>query len=76
MLNAKISLHFPDDPERREDERHICPAVSLMKPILRFLQLLCENHNARLQVRAALCTSGFAGLWTSVELIGDQRQTK
>lgn len=27
------------------------PAVTIMKPILRFLQLLCENHNQDLQVR-------------------------
>lgn len=26
------------------------PAVTIMKPILRFLQLLCENHNHDLQV--------------------------
>lgn len=26
------------------------PAVTIMKPILRFLQLLCENHNQDLQV--------------------------
>ena len=43
-------LDFADDPERRDEEKTICPSVSMMKPILRFLQLLCENHNAQLQV--------------------------
>nr|XP_039253543.1 inositol 1,4,5-trisphosphate receptor type 1-like isoform X2 [Styela clava] len=35
--------------DRRDDERTLSPAVSIMKPILRFVQLLCENHNAHLQ---------------------------
>lgn len=30
--------------------RLLNPEVSCMQPILRFLQLLCENHNADLQV--------------------------
>ena len=30
--------------------RLLSPEVSFMQPILRFLQLLCENHNADLQV--------------------------
>lgn len=29
----------------------IAPVVMVMKPILRLLQLLCENHNHDLQVR-------------------------
>lgn len=29
------------------------PVISIMQPILRFLQLLCENHNRDLQVRRA-----------------------
>ncbi|KAJ8257213.1 hypothetical protein GJAV_G00183130 [Gymnothorax javanicus] len=36
-------------PEQREGEMEMGPAVSIMKPILRFLQLLCENHNQDLQ---------------------------
>ncbi len=31
--------------------RLMTPEVACMQPILRFLQLLCENHNAELQVR-------------------------
>uniref|UniRef100_A0A4W6FS01 Inositol 1,4,5-trisphosphate receptor n=1 Tax=Lates calcarifer TaxID=8187 RepID=A0A4W6FS01_LATCA len=36
-------------PEQREVETEMGPAVTIMKPILRFLQLLCENHNQDLQ---------------------------
>lgn len=39
--------------EQREVEAEMGPAVTIMKPILRFLQLLCENHNNNLQV--SLC---------------------
>ncbi|XP_029361640.1 inositol 1,4,5-trisphosphate-gated calcium channel ITPR3 [Echeneis naucrates] len=35
--------------EQREVETEMGPAVIIMKPILRFLQLLCENHNQDLQ---------------------------
>ncbi|XP_074500955.1 inositol 1,4,5-trisphosphate-gated calcium channel ITPR3 isoform X1 [Sebastes fasciatus] len=35
--------------EQREVEMEMGPAVTIMKPILRFLQLLCENHNHDLQ---------------------------
>lgn len=34
--------------------RLLSSEVSCMQPILRFLQLLCENHNADLQVRMLL----------------------
>uniref|UniRef100_A0A4W6FSD9 Inositol 1,4,5-trisphosphate receptor n=1 Tax=Lates calcarifer TaxID=8187 RepID=A0A4W6FSD9_LATCA len=34
---------------QREVETEMGPAVTIMKPILRFLQLLCENHNQDLQ---------------------------
>ena len=40
--------------EQREVETEMGPAVIIMKPILRFLQLLCENHNHDLQVRVSL----------------------
>lgn len=36
--------------EQKEVEMEMGPAVIIMKPILRFLQLLCENHNQDLQV--------------------------
>ena len=32
------------------NEAQLGPTVSIMNPILRFLQLLCENHNSKLQV--------------------------
>uniref|UniRef100_A0A8D0DDY0 Inositol 1,4,5-trisphosphate receptor n=1 Tax=Sander lucioperca TaxID=283035 RepID=A0A8D0DDY0_SANLU len=31
------------------DETQMSPAITIMKPILRYLQLLCENHNTELQ---------------------------
>ncbi|XP_026223941.1 inositol 1,4,5-trisphosphate receptor type 3 isoform X2 [Anabas testudineus] len=42
---------IPSQPvaEQREVEMEMGPAVTIMKPILRFLQLLCENHNLDLQ---------------------------
>jgi len=33
-----------------EKEKKIAPEIAVMQPILRFLQLLCENHNHDLQV--------------------------
>ena len=38
-----------DRSKERDDENKLSPKVSVMKPILRFLQLLCENHNRSLQ---------------------------
>ncbi|KAK6303912.1 hypothetical protein J4Q44_G00263660 [Coregonus suidteri] len=35
--------------ESEQQETEMGPAVIIMKPILRFLQLLCENHNQDLQ---------------------------
>ena len=34
----------------KESENKISPILLAMQPILRFLQLLCENHNYELQV--------------------------
>ncbi|KAM3870670.1 inositol 1,4,5-trisphosphate-gated calcium channel ITPR2-like [Diretmus argenteus] len=31
------------------EETQMSPAITIMKPILRYLQLLCENHNTELQ---------------------------
>uniref|UniRef100_A0A7M4EWN7 Inositol 1,4,5-trisphosphate receptor n=1 Tax=Crocodylus porosus TaxID=8502 RepID=A0A7M4EWN7_CROPO len=35
--------------EKSADEAIMSPAIAIMQPILRFLQLLCENHNRELQ---------------------------
>lgn len=35
-------------------ENRLSPKVLIMQPILRFLQLLCENHNPDLQVSLSL----------------------
>ncbi len=38
-----------DRAREKEEENRLSPKVAVMKPILRFLQLLCENHNHDLQ---------------------------
>ncbi len=38
-----------DRAREKEEEGRLSPKVSIMKPILRFLQLLCENHNHDMQ---------------------------
>uniref|UniRef100_A0A7N8YJQ7 Inositol 1,4,5-trisphosphate receptor n=1 Tax=Mastacembelus armatus TaxID=205130 RepID=A0A7N8YJQ7_9TELE len=35
--------------EETLEEIQMSPAITIMKPILRYLQLLCENHNSELQ---------------------------
>lgn len=37
--------------DKSKDELEMSAVISIMQPILRFLQLLCENHNRDLQVR-------------------------
>lgn len=34
----------------KEKEKKLSAEIAIMEPILRFLQLLCENHNRDLQV--------------------------
>ena len=36
--------------KEKEEDKKISPEIAAMQPILRFLQLLCENHNRDLQV--------------------------
>ncbi|XP_061908632.1 inositol 1,4,5-trisphosphate receptor type 3 [Entelurus aequoreus] len=43
------SLQTQPMEEQKEVDTEMGPAVLIMKPILRFLQLLCENHNHDLQ---------------------------
>lgn len=42
-----------DGMEEVVEETQMSQAITIMKPILRFLQLLCENHNRHLQVGEA-----------------------
>ncbi|XP_075218736.1 inositol 1,4,5,-trisphosphate receptor isoform X2 [Lycorma delicatula] len=44
MLAEKLERHH-----EREDQNKLSSKVLVMQPILRFLQLLCENHNRDLQ---------------------------
>lgn len=45
-----MALAPANQVEQQEVETEMGPTVIIMKPILRFLQLLCENHNNDLQV--------------------------
>lgn len=36
--------------DKNQDDREMSFVIVIMQPILRFLQLLCENHNRDLQV--------------------------
>ena len=38
-----------DKNKEKEEENKLSPKIALMVPILRFIQLLCENHNLYLQ---------------------------
>lgn len=44
MLAEKLDKH-----REIEDQNKVSAKVLVMQPILRFLQLLCENHNPELQ---------------------------
>jgi inositol 1,4,5-triphosphate receptor type 1 len=46
MLAEKL-----DKQKERDEQNKLSTKVLVMEPILRFLQLLCENHNRDLQVR-------------------------
>ena len=35
---------------KESESSKLSPKIAVMEPILRFLQLLCENHNSMLQV--------------------------
>ncbi|XP_007578278.1 inositol 1,4,5-trisphosphate-gated calcium channel ITPR3 isoform X1 [Poecilia formosa] len=48
-VTAAAAMPTQQAEEQREVEAEMGPAVTIMKPILRFLQLLCENHNNDLQ---------------------------
>lgn len=45
-------LHRGHDVSERAQNNEMGTSVLIMRPILRFLQLLCENHNRDLQVSA------------------------
>lgn len=49
MLAEKLEKHTAAGVEK--DETQLSTKVLVMQPILRFLQLLCENHNRELQVK-------------------------
>lgn len=51
--------------DKSKDELEMSAVISIMQPILRFLQLLCENHNRDLQVGA-----GALGIWGSAVGLG------
>jgi inositol 1,4,5-triphosphate receptor type 1 len=49
MLAEKLERH-----RDKEEQNKLSGKVLVMQPILRFLQLLCENHNRYLQVSTAV----------------------
>ncbi len=51
-VDALRHAHHDDAAEKSKDkeEKKMSPQIKMMQPILRFLQLLCENHNRELQV--------------------------
>lgn len=49
--------------EKSAEEITMSPAITVMQPILRFLQLLCENHNRELQVSPLLSVGELCSLW-------------
>lgn len=44
------------DARDRNQSNEMGVSVLIMEPILRFLQLLCENHNRDLQVGVVQCS--------------------
>jgi hypothetical protein len=60
MLAEKLERHRAGGSSASErDEAQLNAKVLVMQPILRFLQLLCENHNRELQVRLYLRCATF-----------------
>ena len=49
LVEDLISGEKADKIKEKIEENKLSPKVAVMKPILRFLQLLCENHNQYLQ---------------------------
>lgn len=51
--------------EKNQDENEMSVTITIMQPILRLMQLLCENHNRELQVspRPYLCTALSRANW-------------
>ncbi len=41
--------------DKGTEQGEMSPVILIMQPILRFLQLLCENHNRDLQVCVCVC---------------------
>ena len=49
--NDPLSMsHGSEMAGDKDDGKKMLPQVAIMEPILRLLQLLCENHNRDLQV--------------------------
>ena len=46
---------FQENFKSASDKHYLATEIMIMQPILRFLQLLCENHNSEMQVSFPLC---------------------
>lgn len=53
---GEASAYDKAKEKEKEKEKKMSSEIEVMKPILRFLQLLCENHNPDLQVGLLLLT--------------------
>lgn len=52
----------PSTGDKNQDDGEMSFVIIIMQPILRFLQLLCENHNRDLQVGQNKCRSRFTNI--------------
>ena len=50
VIAEKLDRHKSGSGNAEREEGQLNSKVLVMQPILRFLQLLCENHNRELQV--------------------------
>lgn len=58
-LSEKSDRNKSSSSGGEKEEGQLSPKVLVMQPILRFLQLLCENHNRELQVLSSDQNSNF-----------------
>ena len=72
---AETSRHLPSpsllggdmqSTSGKQEVKTMSPEVLVMKPILRFLQLLCENHNRDLQVSLGSSQGEFSCLFPAI----------
>lgn len=63
MIAEKLERHRSGVSGGERDEAQLSSKVLVMQPILRFLQLLCENHNRDLQVIKLILSHGMNAMF-------------